>query len=117
MPELQTIRENGSSLSIPNMPTFDPAHILTSIALPAIIEPTFFGELILTGAAVYVGTVYVYEFAKWVKLKVELDNEAMCQMYLPDCVGRGWECQACYARCLDSGKWPREICPANAEEH
>jgi hypothetical protein len=78
MPELQALRDLGNTLTVPNMPTFDPGHILTSIVLPSLIEPTFFGEAVLAGAAAVVATVYVYEFVRWVSVKDRLDTNEYC---------------------------------------
>ena len=38
-------------------------------------------------------------------------REAMCVAYAAGCVGSGKPCQPCYARCMNEGRWPTEVCP------
>lgn len=96
------------------MPTFDPNSILTAIALPAIAEPTFFGEMILAGAAAYVATVYVYDLITWTSQHTNYDNHDFCISIWLRCYGQ--QCGTCYNYCRAQGYWPDYMCPGFTSE-
>lgn len=118
MPELQALKEIGNTLTIPNMPTFDPGSILTSVALPALIEPSFFGEIILSGAALYVSSVYVYSLIVWISERERLEDNVYCNMYYVPCVGSGSQlpCDDCLHYCIVQGVWDAARCPSITPE-
>jgi len=113
MPELQSLRDIGNTLSITNMPVFDPGNILTAIALPAAFEPTFVGEVILAGAAAYVSTVYVYQLATWINSRQREEDNIHCNGFYVPCIqsGRQIPCDDCLHYCTSNGFWDFARCP------
>jgi|GEM_PF-5233269 len=116
LPEVQVFSDLGYSLSINGAPSFDSNHILTAIALPALVVPSFAGQLIVAGTAVVLTGIYVYEFAKWTANKGTFDEELhlYCLSYYVPCTNTvhetGYDCSTCLQFCEAQGYWSNQ-CP------
>jgi hypothetical protein len=113
MPEISTLLNNSDfDLQMPTPPT--ESAIVITMAPIAFGEPTFVGEVILAGTFVVVGTIYIYEFAKYLRDVRDADREHCTTLYVRCSTRFGYknmDCATCQQYCNAQGYWNFEICP------
>ncbi|MBT0813176.1 hypothetical protein KIH41_17975 [Litoribacter ruber] len=113
MPEFQSLLDNGYSISSNNLPNFN-GQIITAIALPAFAEPTFIGEIILTGAIIYVTSIYVYDLGTYLlATESKLENLDHCMNLYVACTENTpyAPCGDCLKYCDTNEHWNFFDCP------
>jgi len=82
----------------------------------AFLEPTFVGEIVLTGTILVVGVIYIYEMSEYMDKAQEEEKEHCAQMYAL-CINRfsnnNLPCSDCINKCTSQSFWPFELCPFN----
>lgn len=112
MPEVQNLLDQNYVLEFPdNAPPKFNGQIITAIALPALVEPSFIGEIVVAAVATYVTTVFVYNtldfyFATYNRTYT---RDECIDIYVNKCYGPN--CSQCLQYCIVQGKWDEINCP------
>ena len=125
LPELENLLENENFEIVwkndkkPDFekPEFNTA-ILTAIAIPALAEPTPVGEVVLGGATVVVGVIFVYQLADYT-IRSHLRNKENvrdhCRRLFELCTGKYAQknmlCSTCQQFCIAQEYWDFLNCP------
>ena len=108
MPELTKLLSSNDFEIDLSAPVFNGA-ILTALAPVALAEPSPAGEIILAGATVVAGVVYMYNLAQYYTYSGDLEH--CIDLYDKRCDSRKYPCDQCLHFCRAQGYWDYRNCP------